>query len=307
MMHDKHPDIVAITEIYPKNTSFENVREVYNIEGYDSFIHDLKSGRGVIIYTIKNLNASELLINEKYNESVWLDVDLKGNDRLVIGCIYRSPNDQRENIQQLEKCINEVVMKNRSHLLIMGDFNLKEIDWKNENTSVNELHPATIFLEATRDLFLHQHVNKPTRFRGTDIPTILDLVFTNEPNMVENIEYLPGLGLSDHLVLSFKFNCYIQNTKSEIEHRNYNKGNYDQIKQEVAMVDWASELANKNVENAWECLAEKLTLSIEKNIPVNKTTQSKQKPPADATARKGYQKTKRTKMAENILKCKEIS
>ncbi len=126
MIHDKHPDIVAVTEIYQKNTSFENVSEIYNIEGYDSFLHDLKSGRGVIIYTIKNLNASELLINEKYNESVWLDVDLKGNDRLVIGCIYRSPNDQRENIQQLEKCINEVVMKNRSHLMIMGDFNLKE-------------------------------------------------------------------------------------------------------------------------------------------------------------------------------------
>ncbi len=106
----------------------------------------------------------------------------------------------------------------------MGDFNLKEIDWIRQSTNTNELHQATVFLEVIRDLFLYQHVKKPTRFRGDDIPTTLDLVFTNEENMIEQMEYLPGIGLSDHLLLAFKLNCYIPTSKRANEHRNYNKG-----------------------------------------------------------------------------------
>jgi hypothetical protein len=53
--------------------------------------------------------------------------------------------------------------------------------------------------------FLIPHVNKPTRWRGTDTPHVLDLVFTNEENMVSELEYLSPLGKSDHCVLCATF------------------------------------------------------------------------------------------------------
>ncbi len=74
----------------------------------------------------------------------------------------------------------------------------KKIDWVRQVTNTGVNHPATIFLECVRDLFVHQHVKKPTRMRGDNIPSTLDLIFTNEENMIDQLEYLPSLGLSDH-------------------------------------------------------------------------------------------------------------
>ena len=41
-------------------------------------------------------------------------------------------------------------------------------------------------------------------------PHILDLVFSNKKDFVEDLQYLPGLGLSDHVCLEFSFKCYTE-------------------------------------------------------------------------------------------------
>ena len=69
-------------------------------------------------------------------------------------------------------------------MLITGDFNVKEIDWGSQTTSTGEEHIATQFLEIVRDSYLIQHVKEATRHRGTDRPSTLDLVFTNEEGMI---------------------------------------------------------------------------------------------------------------------------
>ena len=94
-----------------------------------------------------------------------------------------------------------------SHILLMGDFNMKEISWVEMSTTVGEDHIAYLFLEAVRDCFFYQHVIEPTRIREQNTPSSLDLILTNEENMVSNLQYIQGLGRSDHLVLSFNFNC----------------------------------------------------------------------------------------------------
>ena len=48
------------------------------------------------------------------------------------------------------------------------------------------------------------------------IPSVLDLIFSNEENMVEKVNFLSSLGKSDHLVLTFNLVCYtIPDFKSE--------------------------------------------------------------------------------------------
>ena len=96
----------------------------------------------------------------------------------------------------------------------MGDFNIKEIDWKINfsSTNMNETHFASQFLECVRDSFLYQHVRECTRYRAGDEPSVLDLLFTNEENMINSITYKPGLGKSDHLQLEFSFNCYTESS-----------------------------------------------------------------------------------------------
>ena len=100
----------------------------------------------------------------------------------------------------------------------MGDFNYKEINWQAQSTTTSEAHPATLFLEATKECFLYQHVEDHTRYREGQQPSTLDLVFTNEENMIESISVEPIIDRSDHASLAFDFVCYpdkiLENDKS---------------------------------------------------------------------------------------------
>ena len=63
------------------------------------------------------------------------------------------------------------------------------------------------FIDTIQDLSLFQHIQEPTCFRpGTT--SLLDLVFTNEADMINHIDYLPGLGNSDHVCIRFHLSCY---------------------------------------------------------------------------------------------------
>ena len=108
----------------------------------------------------------------------------------------------------------------------MGDFNIKEIDWKINfsSTNMNETHFASQFLECVRDSFLYQHVRECTRYRAGDESSVLDLLFTNEENMINSITYKPGLGMSDHLQLEFSFNCYIESSPDCFKNTIFSRG-----------------------------------------------------------------------------------
>ena len=57
------------------------------------------------------------------------------------------------------------------------------------------------FLDAVHDSYLFQHVTTPTHYRLNTTANILDLVLTNEEAMINIIQYLPGIGSSDHVCL----------------------------------------------------------------------------------------------------------
>jgi hypothetical protein len=57
-----------------------------------------------------------------------------------------------------------------------------------------------------------------TRTRENCEPSTLDLIFTNEEDMIEDLNYDSRLGRSEHCVLDFKFRCYCK-TDEEKKHR----------------------------------------------------------------------------------------
>ena len=52
------------------------------------------------------------------------------------------------------------------------------------------------FVDSIEDCFLTQHVQGPTRGDSK-----LDLVFTDEPNMIDKVEVMGRIGKSDHNML----------------------------------------------------------------------------------------------------------
>lgn len=95
-----------------------------------------------------------------------------------------------------------------SHILFTRDFNSPRINWEDWTTPGGEHTSEFRFVEAIRDAYSYEHVIKATRGRGTSIPSLLDLVITNEEDMVDSVEITAPLRRSDHSMMEFTFNCY---------------------------------------------------------------------------------------------------
>ncbi len=98
------------------------------------------------------------------------------------------------------------------------------------------------------------------------------MVFTNEENMVEEIEYLPPLGKSDHVTLKFIVKLYIDKPRNSDKRYNFFKGNYEQINDNLKNVNWEEILDSEASTNGiWEGLTDKLNKFYRRNIPVCRT------------------------------------
>ena len=170
---------------------------------------------------------------------------VKKGDTLCVGCVYRSNSGNEDNNDLLPEMLDEVVNKNYSHLLIMGDFNYPDIEWKTQICKHNDQSSDTKFLNCVRYNYLYQHITEPTRYRLGEVPHILDLVISNEEGMITDIKYDSALGKSDHLTLSFNFQCYYSAEGFIKKVLVYNKGNYDAIRNELSRIDWEVEFNNE--------------------------------------------------------------
>ena len=115
---------------------------------------------------------------------------------MLIGNIYRSPSSSVENYKQLNMPICEAVALKDSHLLIEGDFNYGSINLESMQSEVSIDQCSSYFVEFIKYTFLHQHVERETRFRIDHTPSRLDLIFTYERNTVSDLSILPRLVLA---------------------------------------------------------------------------------------------------------------
>ena len=69
-------------------------------------------------------------------------------------------------------------------------------------------------------------VTVPTRKRGSDRSTMLDLIITKQPDKITDIDIRSPLGSSDHATIYFNIITEPKNIKREKIVYFYNKGNY---------------------------------------------------------------------------------
>jgi hypothetical protein len=220
---------------------------------------DREEGRGILLYINNIFGASEVEMDTTFEENLFVKIKLNNNDKLLIGIIYRSPpNKNMEHHNQLRKLIQEASNTHFSHILIMGDFNYPNIDWENCNSNGDSTESIEYkFIGNLQDGFLFQHIKINTRWRGTNSPHILDLIITNEEPMISDLECTSPLGKSDHCILSFNYNCYINIMANPRKQRSYNKGNYPDVMNELEQKDWSSILSESEViDTNWKKFAD---------------------------------------------------
>ena len=120
---------------------------------------------------------------------------------------------------------------------------------------------------------MHQHVFQPTRYRENQIPSLLDLVFTNEERMLQELVHRPGLGESDHECLNFLLNCY----KQELNQNptpNFLKSDYNTIRERLRNVNWELVLQG-NFCDFYAAFIQKLKETMTGCIPNRKAAKTK--------------------------------
>lgn len=228
-LEKKAPDIILINEVKPKHSRYIVTEVELQINGYDIVSLNLSNqeGRGILIYVRSYLGAREVKSKTEFQESLWLEILMEKGDKLLLGCIYRSPSSGADNNRNLLNLLRELYEYNATHLLIAGDFNYPRINWDNWSTDSDVLGDEFLFIEALRDIHLYQHITSPTRARGSDTPQILDLVLTNEEGMVEEVEHKSPIGKSDHTVLKFHYKLYSERSSTRQKIFMYDKGEYE--------------------------------------------------------------------------------
>ena len=266
LVNDSKPSIIAVTEAKAKNQVDFNPIE-YSITGYDLYLNS-NPKRGIVLYVSESLNSQSCSImnNSDFEESVWVQFTTGDENKVLFGCVYKSPNGTCDNEELLLELLKRDTLQEFDCVCITGDFNFPNIDWKGTWTGERDEK----FVDALRDAFLSQMVLKPTRRREGQQANILDLVIVNNEKVISEVEHLPPIGKSDHEVL--KFNLYLADRKkTEIQEKRYDmkKANFEQMRRELQGRDW-SMLTEMNVEECWETIKSRVKDSMEKNIPSGK-------------------------------------
>lgn len=182
-------------------------------------------------------SVSQVAVSSSFQDVTLLEVRRCGGDKLLLGCIYRSPNSTDVNDGEMYELLRSVSGNLYSHICLLGDFNTHQVDQELHTTNKSENSHEALFLETIQDCFFHQHVDQPTRSQGTDMPSLLDLIFTNEQHMISDIQYQAPIGSSDHSVLVFNSHCYV-NVPNDGKKINYNAGDYDGMRTSLEGSKW---------------------------------------------------------------------
>ena len=155
LVEDKRPDIISITESWGN----ENITDgIFAIQGYTMYRDDKKTstGGGALLYINDKIEQRicRALNSLTFESSLWCWVIGKGGSKILVGSVYRSPNSTGQNDELLNQMIlkaNEIAGGNR--LVILGDFNLPNIDWINEELRPNNKPIERNLLDIFYDCF----------------------------------------------------------------------------------------------------------------------------------------------------------
>ena len=279
-MIDQHkPAIIGVTESWCDSMITD--AEI-SLAGYSLYRKDrpIGMGGGVLLYIHESLSVTPIhcLNNIGVEDSVWCLLSLCDSDSMLIGLVYRSPNSPNINNDKLLHLLQDLPnIQPHTHLLLMGDFNFPNIDWCNNSVFGSDGSLTSKFFDITQDLFLTQHTSQPTRHKPGQRSSVLDLIFTLDPDNVDNLIHLPPVGFSDHQCLIWSYVCYKGfysdcNTGTKFDYR---KGDYASMNEILSGKDWHTLLGSSCIEDNWSAFKILLSNLADRFIPKVKITWSR--------------------------------
>lgn len=188
--------LVPLQEVRPENLRVDRRLVEYNIRGHEMIeknVVNAEEGRDLLLCVRENLSYSEVIIEQQYCENLCIKVRCK-NKNILIASIYRSPSSNMAENDKLLKVMEEISNKQFCYKIILGDFNLPNINWTNYTATAGINSVKYKFIATVRYCFLMQHMQEITRQRGEVRGSVLDLIFRSEEEIVEEIEVESPIG-----------------------------------------------------------------------------------------------------------------
>ena len=199
-------------------------------------------GGGVGIYVKQHLSFKILAhystFVERIFESLFIEINLPNNKKIVVGNIYRPGTPIpgftfTQQFTQFSEILSNTLAElnnNYEHVLIYGDFNL----------NVLELNKNKFISEYVESLFSHgfiQLITKPTRI-AENSATLLDHILTNSTVRSHDM-YILCSKLSDHLPIIHLLNFEkTKPPKISNESRNFSPDNILRFKNALSGYNW---------------------------------------------------------------------
>ena len=199
---------------------------------------------------------------------------------IFILLVYRPPSNSLKDDEQICSFIADFCVG--KEIIVLGDFNLPNLDWTSSNPSLLASPMERDFHSTFTSLGLHQWVLDPTFPRSGNI---LDLVLTSEPDRVGNLDVIPPLPGCDHspTVFDYVFTDY-QSYSAIVPKGNcggplraWHKGHYELIRHCLRTIDWDCELALLDADKSFNYFLSIISDLIDEHVP-DKPPAS-QKPP----------------------------
>ena len=127
-------------------------------------------------------------------------------EEFIFACFYKPSVQNTEILEKLDLALSDLCSFGKP-LVLMGDFNLPDVKWDDIAPFAPSVCKQDEFLRVLSENGLIQTVLEPTR-NGK----ILDLVFTNEHNLIKDVTVCAPMSDScDHNTVTFKLNLAPKN------------------------------------------------------------------------------------------------
>ena len=197
-------------------------------------------GGGVCVYIRSDLSYNPRTdLNDDNVESLWLDLFMKKTKPLLIGCIYRPP-DQQNFIELFQETLDNITGR---ETIILGDINIDV----QKNCSFVKRYVSLLNMNG-----LKQIVTKPTRVTKYT-STILDHIIVSDCSKITKCDVLP-VGISDHYLTycTRKVMRSAVGTHNFINVRSMKHYSKEALVQKLQETDWHCVLSCANVNLAWK-------------------------------------------------------
>ena len=255
--------IIGISETWLKDSD-----HFCGIAGYN-FIHDFRnqrSGGGVGLYLKQEFEFKrrpDLYFANDSAESLFVEVERTKEKNLIVGIIYRPPEQNIIDFNAELDRLLFVISKNNKECILLGDWNIDLIK--------HNCHRQTAeFLDIMYSKLFVPLITRPSRITS-HTATLLDNIFVNNPSNYLHSGLLIS-DISDHQpVFSFLSNEVDGENKQNIHitYREKSTENMNKFRLELEQCEWKDVLQN-DCSSAYNNFLNKITVAYNKCFPIKK-------------------------------------